>query len=98
MYRLIISSREITDQLLDNITKPLYDEIDLAMADFLQGRISQARKRLDCALVELEFFGKSLINTAREMNDPRAAKWEADFEKALNYPMGLNKRQGLPSA
>jgi hypothetical protein len=98
MYRLIISSRDIIDQLFDNINKLFMDEVDLVLADLLQGRIYQARKRLDNALVELEFFGKSLLSTAREMNDPRTAKLEADLEKALNYPTGLKKRQDLHSA
>jgi hypothetical protein len=95
MYRLIIASRDITDQLLDNIMKIYWSEFDKAIAELSQGNFFQARRRLDQVENELEFFFKSLISTARQMKDPRVDKWEADFNNAKNAPLPVNNRNFL---
>jgi hypothetical protein len=95
-YRLIISSRDITDHLLDNIEKLYLHEIDLALVEAFRGNSYQARRRLELVFKELDFFAKSLIATARQMKDPRADKWEEEFRKLLqqpNYPMGFTQFQ-----
>jgi hypothetical protein len=95
-YRLIINSRDITDHLLDNIEKAYLHEMDLAIAEMVGGNLNQARNRLELLLKELDFFAKSLIATARQMKDPRADKWEAEFRKLLqppSYPMGFTQIQ-----
>ena len=49
-----------------------------------RGQIIQAKRRLEMLLKEMDFFVKDLIALARETNDPRADKWEANFNKLLN--------------
>ena len=96
MYRLIISSRNVTDNLLDKVEKTYTYEINLAVAEMFRGNPMQAQKRLDNVLKEIDLFTKNLVATARQMNDPRADKWEAEFKellRPLTYPAGFGKNQ-----
>jgi hypothetical protein len=82
-YRLIIRSQDVLDKLLTNIEKAYLQEIDLVYAEIFRGNLGKAQRRIDLIMREIDFFAKSLIETAREMNDPRANKWEAEFNKLL---------------
>ena len=93
MYRLIISSNKIIDQLLAGIEKIFYDEINLAYVEMFQGNLSQAERRIQVALKEVEFFANDIISAAREMKDPRADQWEAEIKKAFNFPTGISERK-----
>jgi hypothetical protein len=96
MYRLMINSRHVTDHLLDKIEKVYQNEINLAADELLRGNPYQAKNRLNLVLREIDFFTKSLIATARQMNDPRADKWEKEFNnllQPLNYPLGFARNQ-----
>jgi hypothetical protein len=89
MYRLIIASNDIYQQLLDDIMKKFWNEYIAAFDEMLQGKISFARRRMDDLLKETVFFYRSLIATAKEMKDPRAEQWEADLNKMLMEPFGF---------
>jgi hypothetical protein len=96
IYRLIISSRDVTDHLLDMISKAYMHEISLSYADMFNGNLSQARRKLDLLMKEIEFFSRELVAMARQMKDPRADKWEAEFTELLrpvDYPTWLKQQQ-----
>ena len=89
MYRLIIASNDVYQQLLDDIMTKFLNEYILAFDEMLQGKISFARRRMDDLLKEIVFFQRSLIATAKEMKDPRAEQWEADLNTLLTNPFGF---------
>jgi hypothetical protein len=88
MYRLIISSTDISQQLFDDIMKKFMDEYIKVFDEMLQGKIFPARRRMDDLFKEIVFFQRSLIDTAKKLKDPCAEQWEADLNKALMYPFG----------
>jgi hypothetical protein len=93
MYRLIGSLKDTYQQLLDDIEAKFFDECNKAYDEMFQGKIFQARMRMDNLFKELAFFQRIFIESIRELKDPRADQWEADFNKALMYPFGFTNYQ-----
>ncbi len=89
MFRLIMSLKDVSQQLFDNIIKKFSDECIKASDEMLQGKIFLASKRIDDLLKEAVFFQRNLIDTARALKDPRAEQWEADLNRSLIYPLGF---------
>ena len=88
MYRLIITSEGTKQELLDDIMKKFYDEIEKVYDDMFQGRMDLASGRLNTLMNEAVFFQRSLIKLAKDWKDPNALKWEADLNKSLIFPFG----------
>lgn len=83
MYRLIITSEGLKQDLLDDLVNQYYVEIDKVYADMFGGRLDLARGRLDELIEEIVFFQRDLIKLAKDWKDPNAEKWETNLNKML---------------
>jgi hypothetical protein len=91
MYRLLMTLRDATQELSDNIMSKFQNEVIKALDEMLQGNMPMARKRMDELFNEMVFFQRSLIATAKELKDPQAEQWEANLNKMLMEPLWIPK-------
>jgi hypothetical protein len=92
MYRLIISSQSTFQELIDDITKKIYGEIEKVYYDMFQGTIDLARNRLNALLDDIVYSQRDFIKLARDSKNPNAEKWEADLNNSLINPFSFGSQ------
>jgi hypothetical protein len=93
MYRLIQSMKDMSQQVMDTLMDIVWGQIEKASTEMFQGQFYFARKRIEAMLNEMVSFQQNLINMAKEWNDPRAEKWEAELKKSLYSPFGFSTQR-----
>lgn len=81
MLKIQMDLEHKQQEMLDKILDYFYTEMSKSLTEFHTGNFYAASDRLRRSIGELKDFHKSLVETARKMNDPRADEYEANLTR-----------------
>jgi hypothetical protein len=90
MFRLIISSNDAFQYILNRFEQKGMEEIRTIWIEILQGNVVLAKSRLEALNSDITYCYNDILNFAKEWNDPRVKQWEEDFKEAQMFPFKLN--------